>query len=112
MKLAMKRVELIIDYEQNTMSNLFIMKLIVSPVLWKLACERFSIQQHQRSNILRAIGKSAQHIPFIPHFSQTSASAAISPVTRAACNHPPRPDRTSRATLHALHMSTRAAFKL
>ena len=32
MKLAMKRVELIIDYEQNTMSTLFIMKLIVSPV--------------------------------------------------------------------------------
>ena len=33
MKLAMKRVELIIDYEQNTMSILFIMKLIVPRVL-------------------------------------------------------------------------------
>jgi len=32
MKLAMKRVELIIDYEQNTMSRLFIMKLIVPRV--------------------------------------------------------------------------------
>ena len=72
--------------------------------LWKLACERFSIQQHQRSRVakppakggsagkqlveagLRAIGISVQQILCVLHFSQASASAALSTAMRAACD--------------------------
>ena len=87
--------------------------------LWKLACERFSIQQHQRSSIANRLQKgvsgeaacgswpardrhiSGQQILFIPHFSQTSASAAISTVMRAAYNR--LRDRTARRARRYTH---------
>ena len=84
----------------------------ISAAVSQTACKRGSAGKQLVEAGLRAIGISVQQILFIPHFSQTSASAAINPVTRVACNQTPRPDSTSRATLHALHMSTRAAFKL
>ena len=95
--------------------------------LWKLACERFSIQQHQRSSIANRLQKGVsgeaacgswpardRHIspanPLYPAFQSSIRLRRAQHCNASRMQPPPRPDRTSRATLHALHMSTRAAL--
>ena len=96
--------------------------------LWKLACERFSIQQHQRSSIANRLQKGvsgeaacgswpardrqiSSAYPPCPAFQSNIRLRRAQPCNASRFQSPPRPDRTSRATLHALHMSTRAALQ-
>ena len=95
--------------------------------LWKLACERFSIQQYQRSNIANRLQKGVsgeaacgswpardRHIspanPLYPAFQSSIRLRRAQHCNASRMRPPQRPDRTLRATLHALHMSTRAAL--
>ena len=73
----------------------------ISAAVSQTACKRGSAGKQLVEAGLRAIGKSAQHLRLVPHFSQTSASAALSPVTRAASNH--RRARTARRVRRYTH---------
>ena len=96
--------------------------------LWKLACERFSIQQHQRSSIANRLQKGVsgeaacgswpardRHIspanPLYPAFQSSIRIRRAQHCNASRMRPPQRPDRTSRATPHALHMSTRTALQ-
>ena len=84
----------------------------ISAAVSQTACKRGSAGKQLVEAGLRAIGTSAQHILFYPAFQSNIRLRRAQPCNASRFQSPPRPDRTSRATLHALHMSTRAAFKL
>ena len=91
--------------------------------LWKLACERFSIQQYQRSNIANRLQKGVsgeaacgswpardRHIspanPLCYAFQSSIRIRRAQHCNASRTRPPPRPNRTSRATPHALHVRT------